>query len=434
MRRCAFVTLGCKANAYDTQVIREQLLGLGGYHEVAPGEPADLVIVNTCTVTVRAGKKSRQELHRVAREHPRALVVATGCYAESDRAALLADRSVGLVVGPAELHRIAELVAAEHRDREPLPVWGNRGGDWSVPGISRMDGQTRAYLKIQDGCDVFCSFCVIPYVRGPVRSRPIDDVVAEAERLVAHGHREIVLTGIHLGAYGQDLDIDHALVRLLDRLVTVRGLGRIRLSSIDGWEITPTLLDRVCADPRIAPHLHVPLQSGSDAVLGRMRRRGGRDAYLALVDAVRTRASELALSTDVIVGFPGETDRDFEDTLDVCRRAAFMRIHAFPYSDRPGTGAHHLEPKVSDAVKDARAARVAEVEHELAGAYRRRFLGRAVPVLVERVRDHATGLLTGYSDRYLKAVFAGPDALAGTIAIVRLTGEAGARVTGEVAA
>lgn len=440
MKRCAFVTLGCKANSYDTQVLREQVLR-AGYQEVPADRPADLFVVNTCTVTHRSGRKSRQVIHRLIRDNPAALVVVTGCYAESDREALLAIEGVDLVVGNADKTRLTELIrdCPGHRELPPLPLWGPDAEAPLAAGITRFEGQTRAFVKIEDGCDVFCSFCIIPYVRGPVRSRTPDEVVAECAALAEAGYREVVLTGIHLGGYGQDTDAPGApaagaLVRLLARLDEETGLERVRISSIDCWEIDEALLDAVAALPTVAAHLHIPLQAGSDQVLERMRRRYTGARFLEVVEQARARVPELALTTDVIVGFPGETEDDFQRTLAVCREAGFMKIHVFPYSDRQGTAAARFGGKVSPEEKGARVDRVEALEAELGLAYRRRFVGRAVPVLVEESRDATTGKLVGYSDRYVRTLLDGPDALMNRVLPVQIERATASEAHGHLAA
>lgn len=432
MRRCAFVTLGCKANSYDTQVLREQVLA-EGYQEVPADEPAELLVVNTCTVTHRSGRKSRQEIRRLIRQNPDATVVVTGCYAESDRAAVQALEGVDLVVGNAEKRRLTEMLRdlPSYQTPDALPLWGP-GGDPPAWGISGFAGQTRAFVKIQDGCDVFCSFCIIPYVRGPVRSRELSEIVDECRRLADAGHREVVLTGIHLGAYGQDHDDPAALIKLLEATADVPGLERLRISSIDCWELDAPLLDAIGGLPHVAPHLHVPLQAGSARVLERMRRRYTPEGYLEVVAAARERIPELALTTDLIVGFPGETEADFADSLAVCRAADFMKIHVFPYSDRQGTPAIKFDGKLDPAEKAARVDRVEALERELGLAYRRRFVGREVPVLVEMAREQ--GQLVGYSDRYLRVRFDGPDALKGQLVPVRVAGAEPLAAVGEARA
>ena len=424
MPTVAFVTLGCKVNQCDTQALREAL-ARQGFTEVAATEDADAYVVNTCCVTHESHRKSLRHLRRFVRDHPRAVVVAAGCSVDAY---------------PADFGRIVGLGAAVGNDAKPvlpdtlaralsLPDAIADASPW--PAISRFAGHTRAFVKIEDGCDDFCAYCIVPHVRGRVRSRPPDEVVAEVRRLVANGYREVVLTGIHLGCYGQGAGGRSALLPLVERLVATPGLRRLRLSSLELREVTDPLIDLMAASPVLCPHLHIPLQSGDDRVLRAMSRRYAAADFLARIDAVRARIAEPALTTDVIVGFPGETDPQFRRTLDVVRAAGFTRIHVFPYSDRPGTAAAALSGKLPKAVVDARRHELLDLARELAETYHRRFLGREIQVLVEGRRDRRTGLLCGYTERYVRAYFDGADAHFGHLVTVRVTGAEPRGVTGE---
>ena len=412
----ALITLGCKVNQHDSQAIREALAGRG-WAEVPPSEAADLYIVNTCCVTAQSGRKSRRWLRRLARKHPEAVLVAAGCGVDADAEAFREIPGVRCVVGNAEKPRLADIAAA---------ALGQPSGEAALPSawpsISSFAGHTRAFVKVEDGCNAFCSYCIVPYVRGRVRSRPPDQVVAEVRRLVDAGYLEVVLTGIHLGAYGLETGGKWALVPLLQRLVAVPGLRRLRLSSIEPGEVADELV-RLAAGPSVlCPHFHIPLQSGDDDVLRAMNRHYTTSEFLARVDAIRERIDDAAVTSDVIVGFPGETDEQFRHTVAAVRRAAFGRLHVFTYSDREGTAASRMGGKVSRHVIDGRRHEVLAVAAELAAAYHRRFLGRSVEPLVEASRDRRTGLLCGYTERYVRAFFAGPDAHQGQIVALRVTG------------
>jgi len=287
-------------------------------------------------------------------------------------------------------------------------------------GISSFEGHTRAFVKIEDGCNDFCSYCIVPHVRGRVTSRPPDDIAAEVERLVHHGYVEIVLTGIHMGCYGLDSGGKWQLVPLIERLVATPGLRRLRLSSLEVREVTDDLLDLMAASPVLCPHLHIPLQSGDDDILHAMNRHYTAAEFLDRIAAMRARIAEPAISADILVGFPGETDAQFRHTIDVVRAAGFTRTHVFPYSDRPGTPAATMDGKVAPPVIKARRTELLAVGADLARAYHERFVGREIEVLVEHTRDRRTGHLCGYSERYVRAYFDGPDALMGTLARVRV--------------
>ena len=388
METFAVVTFGCKVNQYESQAVRERL-ERRGLREAPAAEGPDLFVVNTCTVTETAVGEARRVVRRLARRHPFSEITVTGCAADSHREEFLGIPGVRRVVGHEEKGGLCDDPELAPRDTNPSIF------DLS---ISRFDRHMRAFIKVEDGCDLNCSFCIIPRVRGRAVSRPMESTVDEARRLVDHGHREIVLTGVHLGHYGRDLAGRALLPDLVERLLSIDGLGRLRLSSIEANEISDPLLDLMAAEPRFCPHLHLPLQSGDDEILRAMRRRYNSRQFLAACERTAERVPDPGLTTDVIVGFPGETERQFENTLDVCRRAGFSRIHVFPYSRRRGTDAARLAD-LPGRVKKARLRRLQALAAELTGSYARRFVGRDVEVLIE---DKG-----GYTERYLKARVAG---------------------------
>jgi len=382
-------TLGCKSNVYDSQRLTEALDALG-CRPAADGEPADVCILNTCTVTAGADRKSRQLAARLARENPGARVYVTGCYASAAPDEVARVAGVDGVYGRGQLQALLEAVHGG-----PLPDGSELlCGDF---GISSFAGRSRAFLKIQDGCDVGCSYCILPRVRGRPRSRPLQDVRAEAERLVAAGFAEIVLTGIHLGFYGRDLPGQPALAEAVAAVAATPGIERVRLSSLESYEVDEGLLDAMC-HPAVCPHLHLPLQSGDADVLRRMRRRYTPEEFLRAVELVRERLDRPAISTDVMVGFPGETEEQFGNTLEVCRRARFSRMHVFTFSPRPGTPAAGMDGQVVAQVAADRSARLRELGARLASEWAQGFVGRQVRVLFERC---SAGRLSGYTDRYV---------------------------------
>jgi threonylcarbamoyladenosine tRNA methylthiotransferase MtaB len=380
----AFVTFGCKVNQHESQALRERFAAKG-LSEVPADSGADVLVVNTCTVTEAATAEARRTVSRLARRFPFSEITVTGCAADSHRAEFLGLPGVRRVIGHADKASLCDDPRLAPADTLPSIF------DLS---ISRFDGHTRAFLKVEDGCDLNCSFCIIPKVRGSAASRPLEAAVREAERLVANGHREIVLTGVHLGSYGKDLPGRPGLADLAAHLLEVRGLARLRLSSLEANELSDELLDLMAAEPRFCPHLHLPLQSGDDGVLRTMRRRYNARQFLAACERAKERVADPGLTTDVIVGFPGETEEQFRSTLDLCRRAGFHRIHVFPYSRRRGTDAALL-PDLAPRVKKERLRRLEALAAELADGFARRFLGREVEVLVE-----SGG---GYTERYLRA-------------------------------
>jgi threonylcarbamoyladenosine tRNA methylthiotransferase MtaB len=389
--RLKTATLGCKVNQYETQFVRQGLLG-AGYVDAERHEAAQLCIVNTCTVTSEGDAKSRQAIRRLARENPESRIVVMGCYATR------APEEI------AQLPQVAEVVT----DKRELPDLLGRLGVVDVPdGISEFGSRHRAFVKVQDGCQLRCSFCIIPSVRPNLASRPIDAILKEAKRLAGNGYREIVLTGIHLGHYGVDWNRRRPksqwvrLSHLLDRLMEVEGEFRVRLSSIEATETTRELIDVMAAHPkRICPHLHISMQSGSDSVLARMRRRWGSRRF---VDRCRLAQQALdlpAMTTDVIVGFPGETEREFEETCDVAREVGFSKIHIFPFSPRRTTPAATMPDQISSEVKSDRVQRLLEVERQTQATYFKQLVGRTLRVLVQSPDRETDGHVRGTSCRY----------------------------------
>jgi threonylcarbamoyladenosine tRNA methylthiotransferase MtaB len=394
-RTCRLVTLGCKVNQYETQHARE-MLEANGYREAADGEPADLCLVNTCTVTHEADAKGRQAIRRLARDNPGAAIVVMGCFATR------APETVARLPG------VVKVVTDKARLAEGLREFGVS----AVPrGITRFDGHQRAFVKVQDGCLLNCTYCIIPQVRPVLRSRPPEEIVAEVRGLVDRGCQEIVLTGVHLGHYGIDLsrgrpkDQWRRLWHLLERLADLPGDFRIRLSSLEAAEVRDELVRVLAGHPRVCPHLHLCLQSGSDRILAAMKRRYRSAGFLERCRRLRTALDEPAFTTDVIVGFPGETDADFEATCRVVREVGFCKVHVFSYSPRQGTPAASLSETVPPAVVARRREQLLALEAELAAAYYRRLIGRRLDVLVEGAEARRPGWVRGTSCRYAPVAF-----------------------------
>ncbi len=389
-------TLGCKVNQYETEFLREGLATIG-YEEAEKGEEADLCVVNTCTVTAEGDAKSRQVVRRMARNNPAAKIVVMGCYATR------APEEVAALPG------VTEVLT----DKRELPDLLGRFGVTDVPtGLSGLGKRSRAYVKVQDGCTLRCSFCVIPHVRPNLASRPLEEVVDEVRGLVDNGYREVVLTGIHLGHYGVDWNRQRPtdkeswirLSHLTRRLAEIPGGPtdfRVRLSSIEATEVTRELIDVMVDHPeRIAPHLHISMQSGSDSVLRRMRRRWGSRRFVDRCNLLRERLDQPAITTDVIVGFPGETEQEFQETVATCRDAGFSKIHIFPFSARRGTPAFDMDDQIPKKLKQERVHRLEEVEAELRDAYFESLLGRQLQVMVETPIANTTDRYVGTSCRY----------------------------------
>jgi len=437
--RVSFYSLGCKVNQYETRQVAESLIRMG-YQVVPFGQPADACVVNTCAVTDGADVKSRAVLRRAARAGDDPLVIATGCYADVAPDAVAAIPGVARVASNDEKPHLAEIVDEMVRQSGRLlfDLPDDVSPDASLPGdlISLLPGgeaihRTRAVLKIQDGCNHFCSFCIIPFARGRLRSRPADEIVAEAGRRAAEGYREIVLAGICLGDYGDERGFPTTegdpLARLLERLAAIPGLARIRLSSIDPRDVSGDLIATMARLPQAGRHLHLSLQSGDDTVLQRMRRRYDTAGFRGMVADLYAAMPEIALTTDVIVGFPGETAEQFENTVRMLQECRFAKIHVFPYSPRQGTQAARWPDDVPPAEKEWRVHTLIELSDRLACRFAARHLGQEVEILVER-RDRRSGLLSGLTGNYLRVLVAGDDAERGRFVRARVvrTGAEGA--------
>lgn len=413
MKTVAFYTLGCKVNQYETQGLAA-LFREHGYRVVPFGEQADVYVVNTCTVTHIGDRKSRQIIRRAVRvrTNPEALVVVTGCYAQVAAAEVAAISGVGLVIGTTGREKIIELVEEAFRGGRPVlaveDVEEAREFE-ELPGTAGLDGRTRTFIKIQEGCRDFCTYCIVPHARGPLRSRSPERVLELAGTLVEDGYRELVLTGINLGAYGRDCGNEN-LAGLVCRLARVPGLRRLRLSSIEPNEVTRELVEAVAENPVCCAHFHIPLQSGSDSVLRRMGRRYSAAEYASLVEMVRGRVPEVAITTDIMVGFPGETDEEHRESLGFVRRIKFAGLHVFSFSPREGTPAASFPEPVPPRVSHKRSGEILELDRELRGRFASRYRGQTIEVLVESV---SKGVAVGYTENYLRVFFESQPELVG---------------------
>lgn len=402
--KVAFLTLGCKVNSYETEKMKEQFQEKG-HMIVAFEEQADVYIVNTCTVTNIADRKSRKMLHRARRQNKDALVVATGCYVDSARKKGETDESVDVFIGNEQKEQLVEMM--ENMLREEKGV--QKGQEKSR--AAREEEHTRAYVKVQNGCNQYCTYCIIPYVRGPLTSKPEKQVVAEVEQLAGRGIQEVVLTGIHLSSYGVDfskaksfLELEgKPLLSLIEAVAQVPGIKRIRLGSLEPRIITEEFVKHLCQQKKICPHFHLSLQSGCDETLRRMNRHYTGEEYLEKLRILRKYFEYPAITTDIIVGFPGETEEEFHTTCEFARKAAFAQIHVFKYSRRQGTMADAMEGQVSDQIKTQRSDELLQLEQELEQAYGVRFLGQETRVLMEEITDiQGKEYLTGYNERYVR--------------------------------
>jgi threonylcarbamoyladenosine tRNA methylthiotransferase MtaB len=422
--RVAFATLGCRLNQVDSQEL-QALLEADGFRTAAPGEPADVVVVNSCTVTARAEASDRHAIARAHREHPGARIVVTGCWAQTDPARVARQPGGDLVVGNADKAALPRLVAralAEPRGPARISVTDVTAARELPPApYARPLGRSRAFVKIQEGCQHRCAFCIVPLARGASRSREPKVVLDQVRALVAAGHPEVVLTGVDLGHYGADLTPRTTLAALLESMVTTPGLRWIRLSSVLPAYCTPALLAVVTGSPIIAPHLHVPLQSGSDRILRRMRRPYNVARYRALVERLAGAIPALGLGADVIVGFPDETDDDFAETVRLVGALPFSYLHVFAYSDRQGTEAARLGGRVPARVIAARSRTLRELAAAKSLGFRRGLVGTIQEVLVLETRDRVTGRRVGLTGNYVEVAFEDPHAVTDRLVRVRVT-------------
>lgn len=417
--KAAFLTLGCKVNQNETEAL-SALFQKKGYEIVDPHCQADIYIINTCTVTHLADRKSRQMIRKAINTNPSAKIVVMGCYSQTSPEEVQKIPGVDLIVGTGDRGRILELLREIDAEKGPLNVVKDIAAKKAFEDI-RLDkniGRARAYLKVQEGCEQFCSYCIIPYARGPVRSRPPDNALREAKRLIAAGFQEVVLTGIHLGAYGQDLGKNISLADLLAELLALSPRVRWRLSSLEPTEVTTALIDLLKNNRNFCPHLHLPLQSGHDEILRAMKRPYTTADYEEVVSRVRSAVPDISITTDIMVGFPGEKEKHFQAYLEFVERMAFGGLHVFQYSPRKGTPAAEFPDQVSPQVKEERSHRLIELGERLKQSYSAKFCGKTLNVLVEK---QVTGdIWEGHSENYLKIRFPFSLARKGEIAPVKL--------------
>ena len=412
-KRFCIRTLGCKVNQYESQAMREILLK-AGLKECLPKEMADIYIINTCTVTHHADKESRYLVGSSHRSNPAARIVVAGCYVEKNADEISSLPGVTHIVKNNEKADIAHILdGIQNRDEG----WQTDSRDLSITGFK---GRTKAFVKIQDGCENSCSYCKVPLVRGVLKSRPLDKIIAEIKVLLSNNFKELILTGICLGAWGKDISTSGNLVDLLVAIEKIDGNFRIRLSSIEPKYVTDEFIKFISSSKRICRHLHIPLQSGDDRILKRMNRPYTTAEYRTLIEKLKRAMSDIAISTDVMVGFPGESDANFMNTLNFIKSIAPSRTHIFTYSKRDGTTAFEMSEEVDEATAKKRYHDLKATSLMSSYLYRAAFMNKKLEVLVEKKRDRRTGLLTGYSGNYIKVLFSGPDEAKDMIAPVKI--------------
>ena len=409
LKSVAFLSLGCKVNAYETESIKEMFKN-AGYEIRQFNEAADIYIVNTCTVTNIADRKSRQMLHRAKKLNPEAVVVAVGCYVQAPQSKLEDDDLVDILVGTRGKSSVLDLVeeyirSNKERDfKHSVVKEVEENKDWSYDSgeVNAAGGKTRANIKIQDGCDQFCTYCIIPFVRGRIRSRDMESIIEETERLARAGYKEMVLTGIHIGSYGRDIDGESRMLALLTKLNEVEGDFRIRLGSVEPRLITEEFLQGLVKLKKVCPHFHLSLQSGSTTVLKRMNRHYSADEYLASVNLLKKYYDRPGITTDIIVGFPGESDEEFEETAAFVKKVGFLKVHVFPYSKRDGTYAAKMSEQVAPEIKKKREDRLIAICDEVAKEYLNSLNGDTERVLLEEEIKGREDYILGHTDRYIE--------------------------------
>jgi threonylcarbamoyladenosine tRNA methylthiotransferase MtaB len=413
----AFITLGCKVNQFETELM-EGLFKQKDYKVIPNDEKADIYVINTCSVTSFADKKSRQLIRRSARLNENAVIAVTGCYAQAASDKVAEITGVKVVLGTNNRHQIVDFVEAAMNDGEIHNGVTDimKARDFEDIPMLEVPARTRAFLKIQEGCTNFCSYCIIPFTRGPVRSRKLASVKSEAEKFLSMGFKEIVFTGIHLGAYGRDFHDGTTLADAARTVLELDGLQRLRLGSLESIELSEELLTMVRENPKFSHHLHLPLQAGSDYVLKRMNRHYNREEFRKLIENVKNAIPGVAISTDIIVGFPGETEEMFAESLDYIRSLGFSRVHVFPYSPREGTPAASMPEQIPDNIKKERVHRLQQVAEEMTRAFHEQYLGTKQKVLWE---TRTKGVTDGVTDTYIR-VYTKADVIPGEITEVKL--------------
>ena len=404
-KRAALHNLGCKVNAYETEAMG-QLLEANGYEIVPFEEEADVYLINTCSVTNMADRKSRQMLHRARKKNPKAVIVAAGCYVQASAEEILKNGDADLIIGNNQKNRLPELLAAYRKEEG---AWESvidiaHTKEYEELTLEKTAEHTRAFIKIQDGCNQFCSYCIIPFTRGRIRSRKPEDIRSELVRLARAGYREAVLTGIHLSSYGKDFEEPVSLLDIIRLASGVDGIERIRLGSLEPRIVTEEFVREISAMKKVCPHFHLSLQSGCDATLRRMNRHYTTEEYARCCGLLRKYYSHPAITTDVIVGFPGETEEEFCETMTFLKKIGFYEMHVFKYSRRQGTKAAAMADQVPEELKTERSRIALSLEAELSADFRRYYTGKTEEILLEEVHETETGsFMTGFTREYVKA-------------------------------
>ena len=418
MNRIAFTTLGCKVNLYDSEAMAE-LFAQKGYEIVDFDEAADVYVINTCTVTNFGDKKSRQMIRRARRQNENSIIVATGCYAQVAPQTVAEIEGINIVIGTKDRAKVVEIVENYRAENGVLNAVTDIKGEKEFERlkVSNLKDRTRAYIKIQEGCNRYCTYCIIPYARGPVRSRKPEDVIDEVRTLAENGFKEVVLTGIHVASYGLDLE-NITLADIIEQVHSVEGIERIRFSSMEPKAVDDEFVARMARLPKVCEHYHLSLQSGSDTTLKKMNRRYTSEEYAAACERLRKAFPNVAITTDIIVGFPTETDENFKESYDFAERVRLSKIHVFPYSPKTGTPAAKIRPQIAPDVKNERSHKMLELSNRLNREFMSQYTGRTVEVLFERLEGD---YYEGHTRNYIKVLCKSDRDLTNQLVSVKLT-------------
>ncbi len=422
MNRIAFTTLGCKVNLYDSEAMAE-LFAEKGYEIVGFDETADIYVINTCTVTNFGDKKSRQMIRRARRQNKNSIIVATGCYAQVMPETVAGIEGINIVIGTKDRSKVVEIVEAYKAENGVVNTVTDirEEKEFERLKVSRLKDRTRAYIKIQEGCNRYCTYCIIPYARGPVRSRKPEDIIDEVKTLAENGFKEVVLTGIHVASYGIDLG-NITLADIIEKVHCVDGIERIRFSSMEPKAVDDEFVERMARLEKVCEHYHLSLQSGSDNTLKKMNRRYTTQEYEAACKRLRRTFPDVAITTDIIVGFPTETDEDFNESYDFAEKVKLSKIHVFPYSPKTGTPAAKIRPQVSPEVKSERSHKMLELSNRLNREFMSEYINKPMEVLFERFEN---GYYEGHTRNYIKVLCKSERNLVNELIMVKLTDIAG---------
>ena len=432
MKTVAFYTLGCKVNQYETEAM-EELFETNGYKIVSTDEVADVYVINTCTVTNLGDRKSRQVIRRAKRLNEGSTIAVVGCYSQVAPEEVFSIEGVDVVIGTTDRNRIVELCEEVKENRSRINAVRDLKGikDFEELNIDEIKSRTRAYIKIQEGCNQFCTYCIIPYARGPIRSRNLESIIDESNRLAKAGFKEIILTGIHVASYGKEKG-ETNLLDVIKEVSKVEGIQRIRLSSIEPTLITEEFMKSIVQLPKVCDHFHLSLQSGSDSILKKMNRKYTTSQYRKIVDIIRKYMPDAGITTDIIVGFPGETEEEFNETYNFVKEIGFSRIHVFKYSPRKGTPASKFNNQINGNIKHERSEKLIELGNSLTREFNRKFIGETLEVLFEEEHEGDSSFVEGYTTNYIRVLLKHDISIKGKIVPIKMIELYNEKLIGEI--